>query len=120
MWISRQLNRHSREHRAEPGTITLDTGSRRESVGTAQQRGTRLYAPYGYASTLPEGTEVLLLPTQDGSVCCGCAASDSDLAAGEIRIRSAHGGFIHLKRDGSVTINGLVITRDGKLAEQEE
>jgi hypothetical protein len=39
---------------------------------------------------------------------------------GEVKITSLSGAYIHLKNDGSIELNGLLISKEGKIIEQSK
>lgn len=63
-------------------------------------------APYGIAYIPPVGENSVVLPVQGGEMCIGVKAPDKGLKPGEIMLFSSGGSNIHLKNDGTVSING--------------
>lgn len=112
MWISRQLKNDAVQPRAERGNVLVSNDDGFGAGGTVAMRDVKSYAPYGYTSAPPVGEEVMLLPSTDGQVLIGTRASSS-VEAGEIMIKSLGGAYIHLKNDGSIVLNGLVIDKNG-------
>lgn len=49
--------------------------------------------------------------------CVGCISVCQDLKSGEIKIASAGGATAHFKNNGDISLNGLIITKDGRLLE---
>ena len=77
------------------------------------------FGPYGYAARPPEGEQALLLPLGEGWICQGCLEGESSLQPGEIRLRSLGGAEILLQNSGEISLNGLIITKDGVLLPKE-
>lgn len=73
-----------------------------------------LFVPHGYAALPMEGSPLLTLELGGLPVGIGVPMDIHGLLPGEVRI-AAHGGSIHLQQDGSVHINGVVITKDGEV-----
>lgn len=115
MWISKQIIKEGTQPPTECGTLTMNTNGSIEAASTGMERSIELYAPFGYKSSIPSGTNLLLSQGGGQQVCIGVKSDASMLNLGEIRIESPWGGFIYLKADGSVEINGLLITKEGKL-----
>lgn len=115
MWISEAINSATVSQKPEKAVVTMATTGATEATGSFQTRNFMEFAPFGYASKIPEGTEVLMIPTSDGNACCGAKSASHSLKPGEIKITSPFGGYMHLKTDGSVVINGVVISADGKI-----
>lgn len=115
MWISKAINSVPVSQKPEKAVVTMATTGATEATGSFQTRDFIEFTPFGYASKIPQGTEVLMIPTSDGNACCGAKSASQSLTAGEIKITSPFGGYLHLKSDGSVVINGVVISIDGKI-----
>lgn len=115
MWISEAINSTPVSQKPERAKVTMATSGAIEAKGSFQTRNFNEFAPFGFASKMPEGTEILMIPTSDGNACCGAKSKGSLLKVGEIMISSPCGGYIYLKADGSVVINGLVIGIDGEI-----
>lgn len=72
--------------------------------------------PYGFYSRPCEQDEVLILPTEDGKyVLLGNLFQPGQIGRGEVMLKAKSGAYLHLKSDGSVEINGLVILPDGTI-----
>lgn len=82
--------------------------------------GVPLFAPSGIRYAPAEGEQLLLLPFGDYYVCVGALVSTQEVAPGELVLKSAGGALLQLKNSGEVCINGLIITKDGRLSEREE
>ena len=118
MWISRQFSETGKASpELQTGKVTLNSGGELEAVSSGVERNIGIYAPYGYAFSLPQGCELLLSQSSGEQAAIGVSMSSHDLKTGEIRITSASGGYIYLKDDGSVVINGLEINRWGEIVE---
>ena len=114
MWISKKLIGSTGSEIAEAGSVTISSDDHFETTTSASSRNIDCYGPFGIDYRFPLGTNVLVLPTSNGNVCIG-AKVNSSVEAGEIRLFSSGGASIILKNDGSVNINGLVISSGGEI-----
>lgn len=85
------------------------------AVWDRERRGMPVFSPRGINYRPCEGDNILLMPVENSDVCVGVLCNSAGLASGELSLSSSGGANIHLKNDGSIVLNGLVITRDGKL-----
>lgn len=105
MWLTRKL--------AGEGGVRLHSGLVESESGFAVQGESRydrpeMLLPYGFSSLAEPGGRAVML---DG-YCAGLSsAPDQKLDPGEVRLYSAGGAEILLKRDGSVVINGQSFPR---------
>ena len=114
MWLSKRIAKGENDFSAESGKITLSNGSETEADASAVTRGLDIYAPYGYAASLPVGEEILMVPSSGRGAVLGVKSNASGLQPGEIKIASKGGANIVLKNDGSVVINGTFkISKEG-------
>lgn len=113
MWISKQLAEDSGETELHTGKSTLNSNGRVEVVSSSVNRNVDMYAPYGYSFSLPAGNNVLLAKGDGEQIGIGVSVDGDELETGEIKITSFSGGYIHIRQDGSVVINGLIINRNG-------
>lgn len=93
------------------------------ALGASERRGAPVFAPRGIAYLPCEGDNVLLVPADGTEVCAGVLASSAGLRAGELRLTSSGGASILLDAEGGITLNGVYITKDGRIlppAGQEE
>lgn len=109
MWISRMLARNAESERAEKGYVTMGSGDCIEAGSSVNSRSIENYTPYGYSAAVPQGEEVILVPSSDGSVALGTRSKNEELESGEVKISSKGGASIVLKNDGRVIINGSYI-----------
>lgn len=102
--------------RAETARVTSATNTLQLAGHTAWQN-LRIAAPDGMFSIPPTGKELLLLPLADGEmvVCGSLAQAPADLSPGELLLQNASGASIRLKTDGSISLNGLIIDRNGQI-----
>jgi len=84
-------------------------------VGASSLRAAPIFAPRGISYMPGVGDNVLLLPIEGRDTCVGTLSSPAGLQPGELRLSAAGGATIHLTRNGDVRINGLTITRDGRI-----
>ncbi len=88
--------------------------------GQDSTEGVALFAPAGISYAPAEGEQLLLLPFGDYYVCVGAQVSTQGVAPGELVLKSAGGAVLQLKNSGEVCINGLTISKDGRLLDREE
>lgn len=62
------------------------------------------------------GDKVFIMPFEDNYCCVGLITASTDIKSGEKRLESG-GGYIHIKNNGDVVINGVVITKSGIIME---
>lgn len=118
MWISKQIIKEQTEPPTQCGELTMNIDGSIEATSTGVERSISVYAPFGYNASVPSGTQLLLSQGGGEQVCLGVKSDASELKMGEIKISSSFGGYIYLKNDGSVEINGATITKEGKLIER--
>lgn len=118
MWLSKNIGKGRENQSAENVKLTLNSSDETEASGSAKVRNISTYTPFGYACAVPSGEDVLLIPSCDGGAAVGTKNITSGLEPGEIRIQSAGGASLVLKNDGSVIINSLTVTPDGKIKEK--
>ena len=85
------------------------------AVGETQHQGVPVFAPRGVFSLPQEGDNALLLSADGTQVCVGILQGKEDVLPGELLLYSSGGAVILLKEDGSISLNGLVITKEGTL-----
>lgn len=115
MWLSKRMCQNEVEERAENGSVTLSSSDTIETNSSIRVREISSYSPYGYSSLPPVGEEVMLVPSADGQAIVGTRIKASTLESGEILITSKGGASIRLRNDGSVVINSLTISKEGKI-----
>lgn len=113
MWISEQMVKPTSQSVIQTGKSTSNNNGVVEAVSTGIGRDIPVYSPYGYCFSLPVGSDLLLASNDAEQIGIGVLNSSAGLQKGEIKICSMAGGYIYLKNNGSVIINGLEITRDG-------
>lgn len=113
MWISKQLSDSRNDTDVQTGKSTLNSDGSVEVVSSTVSRNVDMYAPYGYAFSLPAGKNVLLAKGDGEQVGIGVSVDSRNLKAGEIKITAASGGYIHIRADGSVDINGFTVHLGG-------
>ena len=105
MWISKQIIKEQKVPAVECGKVTMSSKGAVEATSTGVERNVNFYSPYGYNFCVRK------------QVCIGVENDSSNVEYGEIKITSLSGAYIHLKNDGSIVINGLVISKEGKIIE---
>ena len=118
MWLSKRQNVQTNSL-AEEGKLTVNSASLTETTATMQSRNAADYAPYGYSACVPVGESVLLLNGSGGICRAGVRMAEKQLAQGEIEIESLGGAKIRLMNDGSISLNGLIISADGRITNGE-
>jgi phage gp45-like len=113
MWISRNFNTRGSSGSLETGTVTMSSNGEVEAVSSGVDRLARLSAPFGYSFGVPQGQELVIARLDGEQVAIGTVMQSRGLDEGEIMISSPSGAYIRLCTDGSVIINGLVISREG-------
>ena len=112
MWISKQIIKEQKVP-----AVTMSSNGAVEATSTGVERNVNFYSPYGYNFCVPKGERLLLTQGGGEQVCIGVENDSSNVEYGEIKITSLSGAYIHLKNDGSIVINGLVISKEGKIIE---
>ena len=113
MWISKRLINKTKNNIAENGRVTMPSS---EVSATNLSRDFATYAPYGVSYVLPTGSSVIMVPSAQGEACCGVEmGSTKGMDVGEIKIESKSGAYIYFRSYGTVEINGVEITKDGKI-----
>jgi len=120
MWISRQTVKSSELPLIQTGKVTMSNKNGIEAVSSSPQRNIDIYSPYGYSYALPSGGNMMIAKCDGRSAATGVLMNSSELKTGEIKITSASGGYIFLRNDGSVVINGLVINKNGEMETSEK
>lgn len=113
MWISKQMVRESAEPAAQTGKSTLNNNGSVEAVSTGVNRDLTLISPYGYNFSLPSGSDLLLMKADGSQLGIGVPAAAYELKTGEIKITAKSGAYIHLRDDGTISLNGLSISKNG-------
>ena len=119
MWISQQISKSDSEPSIQRGRVTLNSSGELEAVSTGVERSVDVFSPFGYAYCVPADTDMLLARFDGKQGAIGITMEDEALDVGEIKITSPSGAYIHLKNDGSVVINGLVISKTGEIIEKK-
>lgn len=102
---------------AQTGFVTSSGGD--VTVNAASNQKVSLYFPPGFSSLPSGGEKAVVFPSGGGMICGGVKADTSDLLPGEVRVYSAGGAAIVLKANGDIDLNGIKITRDGKVLRKE-
>ena len=100
-------------HGATVAQVTFSEPGNFGAVGSAEHRGIPVFAPKGISYAPSEGDNLLILPVDGTDTCIGTLVYSAGLPAGELRLTSVGGAEIRLKNDGSITLNGLTITKEG-------
>lgn len=112
MWMSKKIGKEASTDKAEKGVVTL-ADKEFEAGSTVTRRNIESYSPYGYSAIPPINEEVMMLPSNEGVVCLGTLMKTKNLDSGEVKISSLGGATIILKNDGTISLNGLIISKRG-------
>lgn len=84
-------------------------------IGAGEQR---IDVPVaGAVEYMPKvGDKILVVPFEDNYCCIGTMMLNSNIKTNE-KYLSSNNGYIHIKDNGDVVINGLVITKNGVIKE---
>lgn len=108
-------------HRQFPGgapTVAQVSASSPETIGVigeTQHQGVPVFSPKGVVALPSEGDNALLLSADGTQVCVGVLQGAKDIVPGELLLYSSGGATIHLKKDGSISLNGLIIDTNGTI-----
>ncbi|WP_312643370.1 hypothetical protein [Hydrogenoanaerobacterium sp.] len=100
--------------------ITQSGGGDISVSGESELRDIPLFAPCGVCSIPAENAQALILPLDGAAACTGILCPPDavvGLEPGELRLFSSGGAAIVLKNNGEVLINGLTVTKEGKIIE---
>lgn len=84
-------------------------------VGDSEITGALVFAPRGIAYRPCVGDHLLLMPVAGADTCLGALTSTIGLAPGELRLSSSGGASIQLCQNGDILLNGVTITKAGKI-----
>lgn len=113
MWLAKQL-----ASAESPGAIggkfglngdapVLESGEPRPLGG--------MLTPYGYCGVPSADDDAAALPVDGEYLLAGAITRTLEPAPGEVIIRAAGGGYIHLQSNGEILLNGVRITPDGQI-----
>lgn len=113
MWLTDLSSAKKREKLPEEGAVVESGNKALSANGASFEKGIPVYAPYGFVSVPPKGTDILLIPCKNGTVCAGVKVDGSELKNGEVLIFSTSGAKIKLCQNGDAVINGVTVSSDG-------
>ena len=123
MWLMNQLGRRRETKGASLAPLTYAEGG---SFGAVGEREWREPLAIGFLGNvvdlwerLAEEDELLVVESERGEVCAGVRAELTGLQPGELRLGREGGACILLRQDGSILLNGLVITPAGTILPTE-
>ncbi|MCL2033422.1 MAG: hypothetical protein FWG94_01690 [Oscillospiraceae bacterium] len=87
------------------------------AVTQSESRGTAIFAPRGVVYRPSEGDRLLMLEVDGAQTCVGCLSIPDGIGPGEIKITSSGGAEAVFKNNGEIQLNGLIITKNGKIIE---
>ncbi|HIY08522.1 MAG TPA: hypothetical protein H9680_04215 [Firmicutes bacterium] len=118
MWLMNQLGRRKETKGASLAPLTYAEGGSFGAVGEREWRELPVFGP-GCAYQPREEDELLVVESERGEVCAGVRAELTGLQPGELRLGREGGACILLRQDGSILLNGLVITPAGTILPTE-
>lgn len=114
MWLAKMIGRNS----ASEPILAAKTGDSR-LIGDYEYGSIPFCAPYGIYSFPADGMDMAVFRMGEGDVCAGAVAPlPSTLKKGELLITNEGGAFIRLCGDGSISLNGVTITKEGILIQK--
>ncbi len=116
MWINRALNQAENTESAHVGTVTNVNGNNIDIASNMQLLNVPLVCGVNISSIPVQGQEVVVLPAKDDEYyCIGQPLISKDICEGETKISSSGGAYIWLKSNGDIILNGVTITKSGKI-----
>lgn len=111
MWINERLNNPLESEPPYIGRVARIQGNQADVEGYMKLTGVTCISPFGMECLPAVGEEVLVLPGGKAYYCIGVPSGRS----GQTVIQNQAGARISLQGDGSVNINGVIISKDGVL-----
>ena len=98
-------------------TIAKITGDSHQPgiVANTQLQGLPQFGTPGITYQPAEGEHVLLLTADGTQVVAGVLQPTTTTTPGELVLSSRGGATIQLRQDGSISLNGIVITKEGEI-----
>jgi hypothetical protein len=114
MRIIKNAGRNQGASQATVAQVSFSGSGGFGALAEAESRGIAVFAPRGISYRPLEGDRLLLLRADGSDVCVGCLATEA-LEPGELALASSGGARIHLKNNGEISLNGLIIPADSNL-----
>lgn len=95
--------------------VSFSGGSGFGAVTSAEARGIPVFSPRGVKYRPCEGDRLLIMLVDGVETCVGCLSTGDAVESGELELASSGGAVIKLKNNGEISLNGAVITKDGKI-----
>ena len=118
MWIHNQLRQDGGGKSAALAPLTFAEDGGFGAAGEREWREMPVFGP-GVAYQPREEDQLLALDSDGGTVCAGVRMDLTGLEPGELRLGWPGGACILLRKDGSILLNGAVITPQGELLPPE-
>lgn len=115
MRLSQLLNQKFSSNPISTANVNSSTIGHFSAVSFCQQQNIPVFAPYGISFLPKNDSQVLLLNVDGTDVCVGSLSDYSNLNSGELMLSSSGGAKIHLKSNGDIMLNGVLITADGQI-----
>ena len=119
LWLTSRMLRRSPPREGELAAAGFAGEKGLTAFGERPYEALPIYAVPGVSALPKEGEPVLILPLGEGEICRGVRSDTEGLLPGELRLCSCGGAEILLKQNGEILLNGLTITREGKLIPPE-
>lgn len=114
MWLNQKLSRDETAETPHTGMVTRVNGRLVDVSSHIRLADIPCISTFGAEGMPAVGDTVLVLPTIGGYACIGIQ-NERPLPEGEVRLTSPGGAELLLKADGSISLNGLIITKEGAL-----
>jgi hypothetical protein len=85
------------------------------AVSQSEARGVPVFAPRGVMYRPCEGDRLLMIQADGAEACAGCLSMPNEIEPGELKLCSSGGAAAIFKNNGEIHLNGLIITKDGKI-----
>lgn len=118
MWICNYLSEENEAAQAEVCSVEQVNSDGVMADGKKRISNALSLSPFGIKTSPSKGDEAVLIPLADGRyVLLGALRKTQN--EGEVEISSPSGGYIKLKANGEIELNGATITTDGKFVEKQ-
>lgn len=121
LWLAKlsgTKNQSPNQNQFVPAKVSSVQENQNFFVGAFEYRDVAMCMPYGFFSRPHMGQEILMLDSNKRNVTLGAISESKQMPSikeGEVIIRSNGGAYIHLKSDGCVSVNGLLISKTGQI-----
>lgn len=109
------FNRQAQEEKPCIASVSYSEADGFGAMWESEHRGLTAFGPKGIAYRPCEGDNLMLMPVEGTNICLGVQVGTRGLNPGELMLTSVGGAKIHLRKDGSITLNGLEIDKSGRI-----